>query len=1049
VVSDANSTDGAYLYLNGTNQSALSGVFVVPTDAQSLRFDYWAWTPRNPDEQSRLFVEVFSGSDFAVYTLLGTVQGSQNQGWKQGVVNLQAFQGRTIKLRLRTDDYPYDGKNGQARVDNLTLHTEVPGWTSSDATRIQVVNDANSKDGAYLHLNGTNQSATSTAFQVPNAAQNLRFDYWAWTPRNPDEQSRVFVEVLSGSNFAVYTHLGTVEGSQNQGWKQGTVNLQAFQGRTVKLRLRADDYPYDGKNGQARLDNLAVGTGPEGAGAGSVTNPDGSYLYLSATNAWAQSAPFQVPNAVQSLRFDYWAWTPRNANETSRLFVEVFSGSDFTVYTLVATLDGTHNQGWKQGVVNLQAFQGRTVKLRLRSDDYPYDGKNGQVRVDNLTLHTEVPGWTSSDATRVQVVNDTNNKDGTYLHLNGTNQWALSRAFQVPNAAQSLRFDYWAWTPRNPDEQSRVFVEVFSGSDFAVYSNIGTVQGSHKQGWQQGVVNLQAFRGRTIKLRLRTDDYPYDGKNGQARLDNIAMVNDMVGPPAGYDYHLSSYLQINGTNQWALSSPITVLTTTTSVYFDYIAWTPRNGTEQSRLFVEVLSGANFDKTTLIHTAQGSAIQGWREGAEANLVPFQGQTIKLRFRTDDYPYDGKNGHAWIDQVVVGNRQAVTTPASNVAASSSACTVYPVAPGTTRTGEDNPTIFTTPSEPYIVRLHARSLRLFVGGVLHFTAGDAHWFAGTEGDAVGGSLPQGVEGRFHLRSSELPDQKLYAEVCTLGKWQSLMSFRPDADLQDALRSRTGLVARNGDLLPFHFVHRLEWGTGEINLDYYPVIINKLPNNPDTGVPFVSGAAFLEYIRTHINDFTGQYVEGAGQGAALADFSPYSVRRASYMPVGSTVDDNAAWANAPRGALISILLNANAWGPDQHGSVLASRHTLAAGDAHWIFSSAYTSGDGTHPVSGNRQFGVLQTSQNEWVFYTMATDRLTHVGYDGGGVGSAIAFGGGDTLWTNLRLNLVEDIRDHNGIVQNPGPRDSARYKWSAVCQTYWRPTVAWTSYNSTTCE
>ena len=394
-------------------------------------------------------------------------------------------------------------------------------------------------------------------------------------------------------------------------------------------------------------------------------------------------------------------------------------------------------------MVDLQTFQGRTVKLHVRADDDNWY-KDGQVRLDNLTLHTEVPNWTVSDATRVQTANDASSINGAYLHLNGTNQSATTIAFQVPLTVHNIRFDYTAWTPRNPDESSRLFVEVLSGRDFSLPSHVGTVDGTQTQGWKQGLVNLNAFRGRTIKLRLRADDDRQD-KNGQVRVDNLALVTDTIAPPEGYDYHLSSYLQLNGGNQWALPSPITVVTSTTSVYFDYVAWTPTNGTAQSRLFVEVLSGANFGTTTLIHTAQGSAIQGWREGAEANLEQFQGQTIKLRFRTDDQVWDGRNGHAWIDQIVVGNRQAVTKSSDSVTESSSACTVYPVSAGTTMSGEANPTIFTTPNEPYIVRFYQRNVRVQGGGYLQFTAGNTTWYAGTDGAALGGNLPQGVEGRF----------------------------------------------------------------------------------------------------------------------------------------------------------------------------------------------------------------------------------------------------------------------------------------------------------------
>jgi hypothetical protein len=599
VLNDIHSLDGAYLHLDGPNQWALSDAFVVPLDTQSLRFDYMAWTPRNAKtEASRLYVEVYSGGDFATYTHLATVDGTHNQRWKQGVVNFQSFQGQRIKLRMRVDDFGFDGKNGQVRLDNLTLHTEVPAWTPSDAARVRIVNDANSIDGAYLHLDGANQSATSAPFSVPQAAQTVRFDYTAWTPRNANEGTSLYVEVYSGSDFATYTLLATVGGTHNQRWQQGVVNVQAFRGQTVKLRMRVDDFGFDGKNGQVRLDNLsmypeipgwipsdpqlvrigdtqlpsstvsvpenldflakkepldfrsyptnynfsqgrqalAVSSYPtnynfaSGTLSGwSASDPsfvqvnndgngtDGAYLHLNGPNRWALSDAFVVPTDTQSLRFDFMAWAPRNPDEQSRLYIEVYSGTNFEAYTLITTVQGSFTQGWKKSLVDLQAFRGQTIKLRARVDDFGFDGRNGQVRLDNLTLHTEVPHWVPSDAAQVQIVNDTRRMEGAYLYLNGANQSATSTPFRVPATAQSLRFNYMSWAPRDSNERSRLYVEIFSGHNFEAYTLVGTLDGTLTEGWKQGVANLQAFQNQTVKVRVRADDFGYDGRNGQVR----------------------------------------------------------------------------------------------------------------------------------------------------------------------------------------------------------------------------------------------------------------------------------------------------------------------------------------------------------------------------------------------------------------------------------------------------------------------------------------------------------------------------------------------------
>ncbi|MCG8349890.1 MAG: hypothetical protein MI924_19155, partial [Chloroflexales bacterium] len=234
VVDDSDSASGAYLWLDGVNQWALSSQFTVPSDAQSLHFDYMSWAKRDANEQSRLWVEVFSGADFSVSTLIGTALGDHNQNWQEAVFDIQAFQGQTIKLRFRTDDHRR--RDGRARIDNLSLRKEVPEWTPSDARQVSIVQieDDNGIEGGYLMLNGVDQSALSSAFSVPIKAQSLHFAYNSWAERNANEQSRLWVEVFSGADFGVYTLLGEIKGSYNQGWQWTALDLQSFQGQTIK-----------------------------------------------------------------------------------------------------------------------------------------------------------------------------------------------------------------------------------------------------------------------------------------------------------------------------------------------------------------------------------------------------------------------------------------------------------------------------------------------------------------------------------------------------------------------------------------------------------------------------------------------------------------------------------------------------------------------------------------------------------------------------------------------------------------------------------------------
>ncbi|MFO8232412.1 MAG: hypothetical protein R6U20_07080, partial [Longimonas sp.] len=121
---------------------------------------------------------------------------------------------------------------------------------------------------------------------------------------------------------------------------------------------------------------------------------------------------------------------------------------------------------------------------------------------------------------------------------------------------------------------------------------------------------------------------------------------------------------------------------------------------------------------------------------------------------------------------------------------------------------------------------------------------------------------------------------------------------------------------------IQRLEDASGAvINMDRYSVTVsaNGLPDG-------MSAEQYLNQVRMNIND----YAEGANF---------------QYYP--GTTNEADRWANNPIGTMFSIDL-----APGANGSIVATDYS----SSHWIFSTVYTDEDGTHPVSGNRQFGFTE---------------------------------------------------------------------------------------------
>ena len=1014
---DAGNLSGPALNLQAAQQWAASNSFTIPSTAQSLRFDYKVWTPHDDNGVVPVFAEILTGNQFATTTLIGTASGSKSAGWKQAVLDVQAFQGKTVKLRFHSDNDPW--RNGQALVDNLAFYSEVPQWKPSDSNQVQLKQEAGAS-GWHLALSGTNRSAMSEPFIVAWGAQSLHFDYKAWSEHNANQLVQIKVEIFGGSDYGTYTLAGIAGDNQSQTWKHAVLDLQRFQGQTIKLRFHSDN--------QARIDNVGLYTEvPEWVLSDSNqvqivqdSGVNGPYAQLDGSNQWLLSLAFPVPSDAQQLEFRYTARSQQGASVSARLFVEALSGNNYDVYTLLSTLQGTQSQGWQQASLDLRSFRGRTIKLRFRSDDD--GGRQGRASFDTLRLTRDPATATPQNPTPAYAIT-----------IDQENAWVESDAFTLPEAVDRVKFAYASWAARDANEQSRLFVEVLSGADFKVNTPIGTVLGTHNQGWQNSDLSIGAFRGRTIKLRFRSDNDPW--RKGRARLGSLSFTQNGGDSPAGWDYQQNTYLQLDGSNQWASSSAFTVPAGQTQLRMAYVAWTQRDANEQSRLFVEVLGGANFAQVSPLVTLQGSAITGWREQTVLNLQAFQGQNIKLRFRADDDPY--RDGRVRIAQL------APEIEALRPAPSSYSCQVKDVV-------RDSPLFFTTPAEPYIVRI----VRRHSNATVMFTAGSQ----GASNYAAGRLAPMGYTLGFKQglntlgqltfvmppQSEQTPYMSYYipifVEVCTFGDWQHLISFRPPASVQNTIVARQF----NNGVLNSGRIYPIENAVGDINLDYYaveisasalpfiPVNLND-PFGPRTGVRFTP-QGLLEYFRTHINLFTSNE----------AIFTPYDEKWSLAKPAG----DGPTWrSTSPVGSVLSIdLARLLRLQTVDTGGVVTAAHSSTLGGSSWIFSSMYTPRDLDHPVSGNREFGI-KPKDDTWLLYTRGADRVTNLLYY---PASEIAvFPGGDNLWHNVFQNITSFVNANpNQGAATYTNRNTSRYFWPAICITYWAPSTSWIGQKSNGC-
>tara|TARA_R110002049_G_scaffold148242_2_gene311154 strand:+ start:11306 stop:12130 length:825 start_codon:yes stop_codon:yes gene_type:complete len=213
---------------------------------------------------------------------------------------------------------------------------------------------------------------------------------------------------------------------------------------------------------------------------------------------------------------------------------------------------------------------------------------------------------------------------------------------------------------------------------------------------------------------------------------------------------------------------------------------------------------------------------------------------------------------------------------------------------------------------------------------------------------------------------------------QWKDLAKLKPDAkQLQEERSKRAPEDEWN------YTIQRVSKGSGKaVNVDEYAVQIDALP----TGM---SKNKFFWHVRQNLNDFLDQ------------DISPFG---------GLSTSDKGDW-DSQMNALVGTLMKFEiklALGGVAHdtGVVVVSRsenHT-------WTFSpveGSFVGSIGTHPVAGNRQFG-LRTKNGKLEFFTRAFDRVfpRHVS-----LAEQKAFEGADKLWKSLQENLVDYINNNGG--------------------------------------
>ncbi len=169
---------------------------------------------------------------------------------------------------------------------------------------------------------------------------------------------------------------------------------------------------------------------------------------------------------------------------------------------------------------------------------------------------------------------------------------------------------------------------------------------------------------------------------------------------------------------------------------------------------------------------------------------------------------------------------------------------------------------------------------------------------------------------------------------------------------------------------VQTLDAAVGDLNLDFYKVLIRRFPAGWD-------GPKLLEHFIRNIDSFIN---------TTYCDFTPYEA-----------VDEQRLASANPRGTVFFL----DMLGPDNAAIVISDKQKQ-----FYVVTTINTPRTGDHPVSGHRQFGYILEGPKT-TFYTRGADRAT-LGFPGT---ERAIFKGGELLWESFQSKLADFINDNGG--------------------------------------
>lgn len=226
--------------------------------------------------------------------------------------------------------------------------------------------------------------------------------------------------------------------------------------------------------------------------------------------------------------------------------------------------------------------------------------------------------------------------------------------------------------------------------------------------------------------------------------------------------------------------------------------------------------------------------------------------------------------------------------------------------------------------------------------------------------------------------------------------------------------------------FVQKITDGVGVVNMDFFAVRIIEFPLK--TNGQHMTPLEFLDFFRKNKSN-------AALPAANGSTFSPFQHYAAGSININETTLFNTDFASS-LGAWVHIDIpvpNPIDFPMSNDGTVVLSDYHIDNTAQHYwyTFTTMATMYDGTHPVCGNRRFGIAPHPQGGWQFYITGVDRVWDYAVHYFGL-APLGFANADILWQSLQNSIINHCNNNGGQAQHfIQPSLKARVSWDKVEQ------------------